>query len=113
MSLLIGAQLGFDAITYSKPKQLVKTPSFDLQSSKLEQAVSVQHYPKNTRDAFEFKNSPDAIYKFEKNLEKESGSTIYDQPNHKSSIAIAAYTSLAHQNRRSEVQDLIGIDVFA
>lgn len=39
--------------------------------------------------------------------------TIYDQPTPKVSKAISTYTEFANLERRAEVQNLIGVDIYA
>ncbi len=39
--------------------------------------------------------------------------TIYDQPTAKNSKAISTYTEFANLERRAEVQNLIGVDIYA
>lgn len=39
--------------------------------------------------------------------------TIYDQPSAKVSKAISTYTEFANLERRAEVQNLIGVDIYA
>jgi len=39
--------------------------------------------------------------------------TIYDQPSAKNSKAISTYTEFANLERRAEVQNLIGVDIYA
>lgn len=39
--------------------------------------------------------------------------TIYDQPTAKVSRAISTYTEFANLERRAEVQNLIGVDIYA
>lgn len=39
--------------------------------------------------------------------------TIYDQPSPKVSKAISTYTEFANLERRAEVQNLIGVDIYA
>lgn len=39
--------------------------------------------------------------------------TIYDQPSPTVSKAISTYTEFANLERRAEVQDLIGVDIYA
>ncbi|KTF09109.1 MULTISPECIES: hypothetical protein [Pseudoalteromonas] len=39
--------------------------------------------------------------------------TIYDQPTAQVSKAISTYTEFANLERRAEVQDLIGVDIYA
>tara|TARA_B100001059_G_C17550253_1_gene434902 strand:+ start:212 stop:541 length:330 start_codon:yes stop_codon:yes gene_type:complete len=39
--------------------------------------------------------------------------TIYDQPTAKNSRAISTYTEFANLERRAEVQNLIGVDIYA
>jgi len=41
-----------------------------------------------------------------------ASSTIYDKPDHKASLAISAYKSFANMQRREEVQQLVGVDIF-
>ncbi|NOU50190.1 hypothetical protein HG263_06495 [Pseudoalteromonas sp. JBTF-M23] len=47
-----------------------------------------------------------------KKLQSEFTSTIYDQPSYNNSKAISTYTAINNQERRAEVQSLIGVNVF-
>ncbi|AQP98545.1 MULTISPECIES: hypothetical protein [Pseudoalteromonas] len=43
----------------------------------------------------------------------EYSQTIYDQPSAQVSKAISTYTEFANLERRAEVQNLIGVDIYA
>ena len=43
----------------------------------------------------------------------EYSQTIYDQPSAKISKAISTYTEFANLERRAEVKNLIGVDIYA
>ncbi|MBD1583927.1 hypothetical protein [Pseudoalteromonas sp. S16_S37] len=47
-----------------------------------------------------------------KKLQSEFTSTIYDQPSFNNSKAISTYMAINNQERRAEVQSLIGVNVF-
>ncbi|WP_394189659.1 hypothetical protein [Pseudoalteromonas atlantica] len=47
------------------------------------------------------------------NASAEYQQTIYDQPTPKVSKAISTYSELANLERRAEVQNLIGVDIYA
>ncbi|QTH73153.1 hypothetical protein [Pseudoalteromonas xiamenensis] len=38
---------------------------------------------------------------------------IYDQPSFKNGVAISAYKSIANEDRRNEIKQLIGVSVYA
>ncbi|WP_125718125.1 hypothetical protein [Pseudoalteromonas rubra] len=38
---------------------------------------------------------------------------IYDQPSYKSSVAMQAYSAIQNQERRNEVQSLLGVSIYA
>ncbi|WP_052713162.1 hypothetical protein [Pseudoalteromonas rubra] len=38
---------------------------------------------------------------------------IYDQPSYKNSVAMQAYNAIQNQERRSEVQSLLGVSIYA
>lgn len=66
-------------------------------------------YVKSSKKGVELANQ---LYKTssEKN---QFSQTIYDQPTAKNSKAISAYTTFANLERRAEVQNLIGVDIYA
>jgi len=114
MSVINGFNSGLDNLIYSKPLNVKANQN--LKQSQTEQVLLAQCFT-NKQNLSEsnssFINSKEAIKVFESSIKDQEASTIYDQPNHKSSNAIAAYNALAHQERRNEVQNLIGIDTFA
>lgn len=114
MSIINGFNTGLDGLVYAKPLKV--KPNNNATQSQAEQAQFAQEIAakKNSNQSnTSYINSKEAIKVFESSLKNEKSSTIYDQPDHKTSNAIAAYTSLAHQERRNEVQSLIGIDTYA
>jgi len=114
MSVINGFNTGLESLVYSKPLKV--KPNHNTTQSQAEQALFAQRFV-NTQNQNEtntaYINSKEAIKVFESSLKNERSSTIYDQPDHKTSNAIAAYNALAHQERRNEVQSLIGIDTYA
>ncbi|MBQ4846850.1 hypothetical protein J8L98_01120 [Pseudoalteromonas sp. MMG013] len=46
-------------------------------------------------------------------FQEQSRSTIYDQPDFKSSLAISAYKEINNQSRREDVESLIGVNIYA
>ncbi|CAM4184541.1 hypothetical protein [Pseudoalteromonas byunsanensis] len=48
-----------------------------------------------------------------KKLQSEFTSTIYDQPDFKTSKAISTYMAINNQQRRSDIESLIGVNVYA
>ncbi|PAJ76341.1 hypothetical protein CJF42_00115 [Pseudoalteromonas sp. NBT06-2] len=112
MSVINGFNNGLDNLIYSKPLKVASNQYFKKELT--EQTLFAQRSINNRNESdTRFINSKEAIKVFESSLKNEKYSTIYDQPNHKTSNAIAAYNTLAHQERRNEVQNLIGIDTFA
>jgi len=113
MSVINGFNNRLDKLIYSKPN-IIKSNKTTAQDQ-TEQTLFAQRFTtSNKKHAHDsFINSKEAIKVFESNLNNERNNTIYDQPDHKTSNAIAAYTELAHIDRRAEVQNLIGIDTFA
>jgi len=114
MSVINGFNTGLESLVYSKPLKV--KPNNNATQSQAEQALSAQRFV-NTQNKNEtntaYINSKEALKIFESSFKNEKSSTIYDQPDHKTSNAIAAYNALAHQERRNEVQSLIGIDTYA
>ena len=47
------------------------------------------------------------------NKDNQYSQTIYDQPTAQVSKAISTYTEFANLERRAEVQNLIGVDIYA
>lgn len=114
MSIINGFSTGLDGLVYAKPLSV----QLDSNAAKnqAEQTLFAQRIAdtKNSNETnTSYINSKEAIKVFETSLKNEKSSTIYDQPDHKTSSAIAAYNALAHQERRNEVQSLIGIDTYA
>ncbi|WP_440056432.1 hypothetical protein ACSLBF_20175 (plasmid) [Pseudoalteromonas sp. T1lg65] len=46
-------------------------------------------------------------------FQQQQRSTIYDQPNFKSSKAIGEYLAIATESRREELKSMIGVSVYA
>jgi hypothetical protein len=57
-------------------------------------------------------SSPDGI-KLAQSFQTDKRSTIYDQPNFKTSLAINTYKEVNNQQRRDEVEALIGVNIYA
>jgi len=114
MSVINGFNTGLESLVYSKPLKV--KPNHNATQSQAEQVLFAQRFV-NTQNHNEtnttYINSKEALKVFESSFKNEKSSTIYDQPDHKTSNAIAAYNALAHQERRNEVQSLIGIDTYA
>ena len=66
-------------------------------------------YVKSSKEGVELANE---LYKTTTENNQFS-QTIYDQPTAKNSKAISAYTTFANLERRAEVQNLIGVDIYA
>ncbi|MFY8327363.1 hypothetical protein [Pseudoalteromonas sp. ZZD1] len=69
-----------------------------------------QEYVKSSQEGF------DLAQKLQLNSNKTNTQyqqTIYDQPSPKVSKAISTYTEFANLERRAEVQNLIGVDIYA
>ncbi|WP_152087710.1 hypothetical protein [Pseudoalteromonas sp. A25] len=71
-----------------------------------------QSAPKPTEQT-SFVKSSDKGIELAKKLQSEFKSTIYDQPSFNNSKAISSYMAINNQQRRDEVQSLIGVNVFA
>ncbi|TQF67388.1 hypothetical protein [Pseudoalteromonas luteoviolacea] len=68
--------------------------------------------PNESKPVSEIKFSPQGILLAEQ-FQQSKRDVIYDQPDFNSNKALQAYSSVQNQNRRSEVQSLIGVDVYA
>lgn len=66
-------------------------------------------YVKNSREGVELANQ---FFKASA-ANTQYNQTIYDQPSAHVSKAISTYTEFANLERRAEVQDLIGVDIYA
>ncbi|KZN69395.1 hypothetical protein [Pseudoalteromonas luteoviolacea] len=68
--------------------------------------------PSTTNSASEIKFSQEGV-KLAEQFQQNRRDVIYDQPDFNSSKALQSYSSVQNQLRRSEVQSLIGVDVYA
>ncbi|CCQ10633.1 hypothetical protein PALB_15000 [Pseudoalteromonas luteoviolacea B = ATCC 29581] len=59
------------------------------------------------------KSSESAIALLERRKEQEAQSAIYDKPSFKNGNAIYAYKSVQNDQRRSEIETLIGVNLYA
>ncbi|MCF6434409.1 MULTISPECIES: hypothetical protein [Pseudoalteromonas] len=74
-----------------------------------EQAESVPNPVENVS----FVKTSEKGIELAKKLQNEFTSTIYDQPNFKTSKAIGTYMAINNQQRRSDIESLIGVNVYA
>ncbi|MBQ4835133.1 MULTISPECIES: hypothetical protein [Pseudoalteromonas] len=51
--------------------------------------------------------------KLAEQFRQDKNSVIYDQPSFNSNKAVQAYSALQNDSRRSEIQSLIGVDIYA
>ncbi|MDK1287919.1 hypothetical protein [Pseudoalteromonas umbrosa] len=65
-----------------------------------------------TNPISDIKFSPQGI-KLAEQFQQDKRSVIYDQPTFNSGKAVQAYSSVQNENRRSEIQSLIGVDIYA
>ena len=96
----IPAKVTSTKILPSKPQGLAddsasqKTNTDYVKTSKAGVELANQYFSQNTSNA-------------------KYSQTIYDQPSPTVSKAISTYTEFANLERRDEVQDLIGVDIYA
>ena len=101
MSLIINSNI--DSVRLYQPSKKVRA---ELHSdSTLSSASQHPGYVKSDSDTL--------LSLAKKNLFNEAQSTIYDQPNQKMSAAINVYKTYANLERREEVQQLVGVDIYA
>ncbi|AOT10616.1 hypothetical protein [Pseudoalteromonas luteoviolacea] len=51
--------------------------------------------------------------KLAEQFQQDKRSVIYDQPSFNASKAVQSYSAVQNENRRSEIQALIGVDLYA
>ncbi|CAH9050932.1 hypothetical protein PSECIP111951_00294 [Pseudoalteromonas holothuriae] len=68
--------------------------------------------PQNTQQTSYVKTSNEGAALAQK-LQDDFNSTIYDQPNFNNNKAISAYMSINNQQRRNEIESLIGVNIYA
>lgn len=75
---------------------------------KIEQASSPSQQRVNRLEV-----SDNAISLLEQEKETSNNSTAYDQPSKKNSTAVSTYQSVNNLEQRENVQQLLGVDIFA
>jgi hypothetical protein len=74
---------------------------------------SERHSAPAPQETANFVKSSSQGVELAKKLQNDFKSTIYDQPDYKTSKAIGTYMAINNQQRRSEVESLIGVSVYA
>ncbi|MCG7535415.1 hypothetical protein [Pseudoalteromonas sp. OOF1S-7] len=94
-----------------KINQLVQNQdTYQLRQSVARPAASEPVTPPKPTAQLKFSDAGIALAQ-QYNAEKRD--VIYDQPNYKTSIAMQAYSAIQNQERRSEVQSLLGVSIYA
>jgi hypothetical protein len=109
MTLPIGS--GF--FTGDIPGRIIPAKGVTAKPQGLVEQDSVQKtntdYVKSSKEGVELANQ---LFK-STSKSNDYSQTIYDQPTAKNSKAISTYTEFANLERRAEVQNLIGVDIYA
>lgn len=66
----------------------------------------------NSSPVSDIKFSPQGV-KLAEQFQQDKRSVIYDQPSFNSSKAVQSYSAVQNETRRSEIQALIGVDLYA
>ncbi|MBQ4810628.1 hypothetical protein A7985_09285 [Pseudoalteromonas luteoviolacea] len=91
--------------------QLVQNQhTYQLDSKRVKNPIESR--PAESKPTSEIKFSPEGLQLAER-FQQDKRDVIYDQPDFNSNKALQAYSSVQNQVRRSEVQSLIGVDVYA
>ncbi|MCG7560020.1 MULTISPECIES: hypothetical protein [Pseudoalteromonas] len=94
-----------------KINQLVQNQdTYQLRQSVVKPAASDTQAP--VQQAAKLKYS-DAGVALAQQYTDDKRDVIYDQPNFKTSVAIQSYSAIQNQERRSEVQSLLGVSIYA
>ncbi|MCO7187656.1 MULTISPECIES: hypothetical protein [unclassified Pseudoalteromonas] len=94
-----------------KINQLVQNQdTYQLRQSVTKPAASETQSPVQATTKLKFSDAGVALAQ---QYNEDKRAVIYDQPNYKTSVAIQSYSAIQNQDRRSEVQSLLGVSIYA
>ena len=102
MSLIVNSNIDSVRLYQPSPKKVQAEPQSRL-----------LHTTAAERPSYIKSDSDTLLDLAKKNPFNEPQSTIYDQPNQKMSAAISLYKTFANLERREEIQQLVGVDIYA
>lgn len=76
------------------------------------QKAALPNKPESTKEQF-IRVDQNAIAQLDTQFQNANRQAIYDQPSFRNAKAIDSYKTIANEERRNEIQSLIGVSLFA